>query len=97
MKTIPRQLAATCLQDLKTFPILTLTGPRQSGKSTLLQGILPDWTYVNLEEPHHMQFAIDDPKGFITSYNDKVIIDEIQRAPLIFAVLSNYIVHLLYS
>jgi predicted AAA+ superfamily ATPase len=89
MKIIPRQITATCLQDLKTFPVLTLTGPRQSGKSTLLRGILPDWAYINLEEPHNMQFAIDDPKGFISSYGDKVIIDEIQRAPKLISYIQS--------
>ena len=81
MRFIERQLAAVCEADLKVFPVLTVTGPRQSGKSTLLKSILPDWTYVNLEDPSNLDFATDDPRGFLRTYGDRVVIDEIQRAP----------------
>ncbi len=81
MKFLDRTLGQVCLKDLKTFPVLTLTGPRQSGKSTLLQKLLPKWQYVNLEEPHMLEFAQEDPLGFIGTYNQEVIIDEIQRVP----------------
>lgn len=81
MEYISRKLESTCIRDLQTFPVLTLTGPRQSGKSTLLKKLLPDWRYVNLEEPAALEFAQDDPKGFIGTYQDQVIIDEIQRSP----------------
>lgn len=81
MEYIERQLSALCTKDLKTFPVLTLTGPRQSGKSTLLRRLLPDWDYVNLEEPSHLDFATGDPQGFLRTYPGQVVIDEIQRAP----------------
>ena len=81
MKMINRHLEAICLRDLEVFPALTLTGPRQSGKSTLLQKLLPDWTYVNLEDPTFMDFATEDPKGFLARYHDQVVFDEIQRVP----------------
>ncbi len=81
MKFLERTLGQVCLTDLETFPVLTLTGPRQSGKSTLLQRLLPTWRYVNLEEPHMLEFAQEDPLGFIANYDHEVIIDEIQRAP----------------
>jgi uncharacterized protein len=87
MKIIPRQLEAVCRSDLTVFPVLTVTGPRQSGKSTLLKSILPDWIYVNLEDPSNLDFALDDPKGFIRTYGDKVIIDEIQKAPKLLSYL----------
>ena len=81
MEFLSRHLAQICLQDLKSFPILTLTGPRQSGKSTLLKKLLPDWRYVSLEDPSHNDFAAGDPVGFLQTYSDKVVFDEIQRAP----------------
>ncbi len=87
MKTIPRQLEAVCKADLKSFPVLTVTGPRQSGKSTLLKSILPDWSYVNLEDPANLDFATDDPKGFLRTHADKVVIDEIQKAPKLLSYL----------
>lgn len=81
MRFIERQLAAVCKADLKVFPVLTVTGPRQSGKSTLLKSILPDWNYVNLEDPSNLDFATEDPRGFVRTYGNQVVIDEIQRAP----------------
>jgi len=81
MKMIERRLQPVCESDLLSFPILTLTGPRQSGKSTLLKSMLSDWRYVNLEEPSVLDFATEDPKGFIKTYSDRVVFDEIQRAP----------------
>jgi predicted AAA+ superfamily ATPase len=87
MKLIPRQLESVCSQDLNVFPILTVTGPRQSGKSTLLKKLLPSWTYVNLEDPSVLDFASEDPKGFLKTYSDRVVFDEIQRAPKLLSYL----------
>ena len=64
----------------KQYPVVTVTGPRQSGKTTLIKYVFPDKKYVNLETPDIRQFAINDPKGFLAQYND-VILDEIQRVP----------------
>lgn len=81
MEFINRQIATTCRKDLEVFPILTITGPRQSGKSTLLKQLLPDWQYVNLEESAKQDFARNDPQGFLSQYSNAVIIDEIQKVP----------------
>jgi len=81
MLMIQRKLESVCRADLGAFPIVTLTGPRQSGKSTLLRCMLPDWQYVNLEDPSQHDFAVQDPKGFLRTYPDRVVFDEIQRAP----------------
>lgn len=81
MRYSHRTIESICLKDLEAFPILTLTGPRQSGKSTLLKKILPDWQYVNLEDINNREFASQDPIGFLKTYSDKVVFDEIQRIP----------------
>ena len=63
------------------YPVVTITGPRQSGKTTLCRKVFPDMAYANLERPDTRDFAAGDPKGFLGSYPDGVILDEIQRAP----------------
>jgi uncharacterized protein len=75
-------------QKLSTqYPVVTVTGPRQSGKTTLSRMVFPDYKYVNLEAPDTRQFAADDPRGFLAACGDGAIIDEIQRVPQ----LSSYI------
>lgn len=65
----------------KYFPVITLTGPRQSGKSTLLRHMFSDVAYQSLEDPDVRLSATSDPKGFLSKYNEGVIIDEVQRVP----------------
>jgi predicted AAA+ superfamily ATPase len=70
------------LRDLASkYPVVTLTGPRQSGKTTLCRKVFPDMAYANLESPDVRRFSMDDPRGFLASYKGSVIIDEIQRVP----------------
>ncbi len=69
------------------FPIVTITGPRQSGKSTLARHAFPQYQYVSLENPSIRQFAINDPEGFLATYESHSIIDEIQRVPALFNYL----------
>lgn len=64
-----------------SFPVVTLTGPRQSGKTTLCRAAFPDKAYVNLESPDHRAFALEDPRGFLAQYPQGAILDEIQRTP----------------
>ncbi|MHC5008341.1 MAG: ATP-binding protein [Planctomycetota bacterium] len=63
------------------FPAVTLTGPRQSGKSTLGRAVFPDLAYVNLEAPDVRSFAADDPRAFLARYPEGAMIDEVQRCP----------------
>ncbi len=65
----------------RQYPVVTLTGPRQSGKTTLAKSVFPDKPYVTLEDPDTRRFAIDDPRGFLTGLRGGAILDEIQRAP----------------
>ena len=70
------------LKDLVTkYPVVTITGPRQSGKTTLCRKVFPQLPYENLEIPDVRQYALDDPRGFLNRYSDGVILDEIQRTP----------------
>lgn len=87
---IERDIAGRLLFLIEKFPIVTLTGPRQSGKSTLLKNILTDYHYVSLEDPDLMAFARDDPRSFIRTYADKTIIDEAQRVPALFSYLQTH-------
>ncbi len=63
------------------YPVVTITGPRQSGKTTLCRKVFPDKPYANLEFPDTRQYAIDDPRGFLAQYPNGAVLDEIQRAP----------------
>ena len=84
---IRRQIAEIIKAQQSKFPVLALTGPRQSGKTTLLRELFSDYSYVSLENPHTRSFASDDPVGFLNQYPDKVIFDEVQRVPSLFSYI----------
>lgn len=84
---IPRSLSYEISKRKDKFPILAVTGPRQSGKTTLLKSLFPDYTYVSLENPDNRSFAEDDPNGFLQLYAEHVILDEVQRVPALFSYL----------
>lgn len=90
MYMIERVLKAKLLEVAAKYPIVTVTGPRQSGKSTLLKTSFPDYKYVSLEDPDMRLFAIDDPRGFLATYPDKTIIDEVQRVPSLFSYIQTH-------
>lgn len=90
---VRRNITDKILSMGNKFPIVTLTGPRQSGKSTLLKTVLPDYNYVSMEDPDNRLFALDDPRGFIKTYPDKTIIDEVQRVPELFSYLQTHVDH----
>lgn len=66
---------------LTEYPVVSLLGPRQAGKTTLARQALPDYDYVNLEQPDVRQLALDDPRAFLARHRPPVIFDEIQRVP----------------
>jgi len=78
---IPRTLAHELSRLSEIFPVLTLTGPRQSGKSTLVRAVFPEHRYANLEHPQTRAFADNDPVGFLSELGGRAVIDEIQRTP----------------
>ena len=87
---IQRLLQTKLSELIQKYPIVTLTGPRQSGKSTLLRYSFPDYKYVSLEDPDMRLFATDDPRGFLSTYPDKTIIDEVQRVPSLFSYIQTH-------
>lgn len=89
--TIPRHLQPRISELAGKYPIVTVTGPRQSGKSTLLLHSFPEYNYVSLEDPDMRAFASDDPRGFIATYPDHTIIDEAQRVPQLFSYIQTHI------
>jgi hypothetical protein len=78
---ISREIYNELLESCRTFPVVTITGPRQSGKTTLLKNVFPDKKYVSLEDPDIRQIATSDPRGFLNQSGTGLIIDEIQRVP----------------
>lgn len=90
-KLLDRRLAGSIQEHLGKYPILALTGPRQSGKTTLLKQIVPDYQYVSLEDPNSREYAIEDPVGFLENYKSKVIFDEVQRAPSLFSYIQTIV------
>lgn len=82
------RVASQTLSDLATqFKAVAVVGPRQSGKTTLVRSTFSDRHYVNLENPDVRRFAIEDPRGFLATYPDGAIFDEIQRVPELFSWL----------
>ncbi|MEM9824936.1 MAG: AAA family ATPase, partial [Bacteroidota bacterium] len=88
---IPRRLTNHIREMGKMFPIISLTGPRQAGKTTLLRALYPGYRYVSLEQPDVRRAAQADPKAFLETYHDKVIFDEAQRWPDLFAYLQTIV------
>ncbi len=88
---IPRQAHQTVLRLAKGFPILLLTGPRQSGKTTLARLAFPDKPYVSLENIEDRGFAQSDPKRFLIRFPDGAIIDEVQRVPELLSWLQQWV------
>lgn len=88
---IKRELQDKLEKMVKKYPVVTLTGPRQSGKSTLLKYTFPDYNYVTVEDPDIRLFASEDPRGFLATYPDKTIIDEIQRVPELFSYIQGHV------
>ncbi len=87
MTYVKRSISTALLDLAKQYPILAVTGPRQSGKTTLLKNLFKDYQYVSLENIDQRTFAEDDPVGFLKQYGQKVILDEVQRAPTLFSYL----------
>ena len=84
---IPRHIDQELRRLLAEYPIVTILGARQSGKTTLARNLLPEWDYCNLEAPETRQLAEDDPRAFLAQFRGRVILDEIQRVPALLSYL----------
>jgi predicted AAA+ superfamily ATPase len=82
---IPR-IATPLLEEIRAgYPVVTITGPRQSGKTTLARAAFADKPYVSLETPDEREFAMTDPRGFLARWPDGAVIDEVQHVPALFS------------
>lgn len=88
---IPRQIKPVAEDRLRSYPVLTITGPRQTGKTTLARLLRPEARYVSLEDPDIRAFASEDPRGFLADTGDEAIIDEVQRVPDLLSYLQGVV------
>lgn len=88
---IPRTALSTVQRLARGFPIVALTGPRQSGKTTLARAAFPGKPYVSLENPDQLAYATADARRFLANYPDGAIIDEVQRCPELFSYLQGWV------
>ena len=88
---IPRTAEACLKTFARGYPILALTGPRQSGKTTLARAVFPGMPYVSLENPVQREFVENDPRGFFKNYAEGAVIDEAQRCPALFSWLQGIV------
>ena len=88
---IKREIISPIRDLISKYPVLAVTGPRQSGKTTLLRTIFPDFQYVSLENPDTRNFAETDPNGFLDKYSKSVILDEVQRVPSLFSYIQTLV------
>ncbi len=73
------------------YPVVLLTGPRQSGKTTLVRAVFPGYRYISLEDPDQRSFATEDPRGFLGQFEQAVVLDEAQRTPDLFSYLQGIV------
>jgi predicted AAA+ superfamily ATPase len=88
---IPRVLEALAIERARQYPVVTVTGPRQSGKTTLCRAAFPDKPYVSLETPDVREEALRDPRGFLARYPAGAVLDEVQRAPALLSYLQEIV------
>ncbi len=87
-----RILEKSLSDSIKTFSVVLITGPRQSGKTTLVQHVLGrKYRYVSLDELDVRSLAVEDPKAFLQQFSAPVIIDEIQNAPELFSYIKAFV------
>ena len=88
---IYRRLTEALQAYSEQFPVVFLTGPRQSGKTTLLRSLFAEKPYASLEDPDVREFALEDPRGFLATYPEGAVLDEVQRVPLLFSYLQGIV------
>lgn len=88
---IQREMAKIARQRAREFPVLTITGPRQSGKTTLARACFPGYGYVNLEDPETRELAENDYRLFFSMHKSPLIIDEFQRVPKLASAIQSMV------
>jgi predicted AAA+ superfamily ATPase len=88
---IERRLLSFARRSLTGFPVVTLTGPRQSGKTTLAKQLGGGLPYASLEDPDTREYAQSDPRGFLSQFPDGAVLDEVQRCPVLFSYLQGVV------
>jgi len=88
---IIRKIKPTIREACRYFSVITVTGPRQSGKTTLIKMLFPDFQYYSLENPDTKLFALNDPIGFLQSHETGIILDEVQNAPELFSYIQGLV------
>jgi len=88
---ILRTLEHKLIELSKKFPVISLTGPRQSGKTTLVRYVFSEYFYVSLEEPDTRLYAQSDPRGFLNNHPEGMIIDEVQQVPELFSYIQSIV------
>ncbi len=88
---IPRKASETLRKLAKSFPVVSVTGPRQSGKTTIVRHVFAEKSYVTLEDPDVREYALQDPRAFLAQFPDGAILDEIQRSPELFSYLQGVV------
>lgn len=88
---IQREISAKTLQYANQYPVVTITGPRQSGKTTLCKMFFQEKAYVSLENLDDRQFAKNDPRGFLARFPKGAVIDEIQRVPELLSYIQSIV------
>ena len=88
---IPRNAEKSLLSLAKGYPVVALTGPRQSGKSTLVKHVFKGKPYVSLEDIETCEYAQSDPKAFLAQFSKGAVLDEVQRVPTIFSYLQTVV------
>lgn len=84
---IQREIGNVLVKMAGKMPVISITGPRQSGKTTLARMCFPEYNYVNLENPDMYEAAKDDPRLFLSQFKKGIIIDEVQRLPSLFSYI----------
>jgi predicted AAA+ superfamily ATPase len=88
---IKRNLEPILRSAAAKYPVVSLTGPRQAGKTTLVRMAFPDYAYASLEDPDLRSFALEDPRGFLDQFSGRVILDEAQRVPDLFSYIQTIV------
>lgn len=88
---IDRKLKDSIKENIAYFPIVTVTGPRQSGKTTLIRTMFPDMPYYSLENPDTLAMAMNDPMAFLMQHSEGMLLDEVQNAPQLLSYLQGIV------